>query len=80
MDPCHKAGVVPDVLNDIKQAHRRKSFGQRADILQRRAHDVPDTPLESVLNPNQSRFHEDYFMAGFLDCTRDAAVTTADVE
>jgi hypothetical protein len=64
----------------IKQAHRWNSFGQHADILQRRAHNVPDAPLQSVLNSNKSRFHEDHFLPGVLDGLRDTAITSADIE
>jgi hypothetical protein len=41
---------------------------------------VLDTPIQGILNSDRSRFQKDHFLPRLLDCTRDAAITAADVE
>ena len=68
------------MLDNIKQAHRRKSLCRNLNVFQGGPHYLTYATLQGVSNPGKSRFHQDHFVPGLLNRLCYIAISTANVE
>jgi len=80
MDSGQKAGVVADVLDNIEQAHRRKSLRRHSSVLQGGPHDLSYPSLHGVSNTGKPRFHQNHVQPGVLNRPRNVTVPAANVK